>query len=340
MDACTWCSSDRSVAQRLAPRISKKRPATSSLSAGVSIPEASPISASSSSGSGGGARAPKLPRDSAPSRALRHLHQRHGDVTNRLSDLSVRPSALVSADTRKSLGVGLVRLVDTPASPSGVVVAEYIGEIISVAEADARRARGEGGYSHHYCVGFVLWCRAACQEGVCVASRINGAYNAVDPTTGLRVVANCDLINRTVDGITRIYVRTIPNVAVYALEEFVTTYGSVYRYEDYAVPPVPVDGAVALVPSRSPSPTGSDPEVPSSPDSDRPFEQRSAAPSPAAASSPSSPGSAATSAAADAFVAALAASLDPLPTVASAPTARPPATLSALDLLDYSSDSS
>ena len=318
IDECTWCSSDRPIALRLAPRGKRTRTDPASTSSTSSIPDASPLSASSSSATTAPPR-PKPRRDAAPVRALRDLHTIHGDVTNRLDNLVVRKSAAVTADTGHSLGVGVFRTVVTPASPSGVVVAEYVGEIISVAESDARRARGEGGYSHHYCEGFVLWCRRQAADGVCIASRINGAYNAVCSVTGYRVMPNCSLINRTVNGITRLYVRTLPNVEVPDYQEFITTYGSLYGYEEYALPPLPhhVMESPAASPPGSPAYTGQ-----------AAVDLLDSAPS----------------AAAEEVVTSLAESFVQIPAAAppsiGATTVSSAPLRSALDLLDYSSDSS
>ena len=177
----------------------------------------------------------RLPRDNAAQNARALLHTIVGDVSNRLPGLSVRPSSLRSLVTGKSLGFGVFRDVATSGK---ALVAEFIGEVISNAESDARRERGLGGYSCHYCDGFVLWCRTQAELNICIASRINSSYKAVDSVSGLPVPFNCQMVTGNLNGVRKVYVRTTPR-GVPADREFVLEYGSLYNSEEFALPHLP-----------------------------------------------------------------------------------------------------
>ena len=186
--------------------------------------------------------APSLYKDSsgriAFSDGFQVVNRRNPGVTiQRSSYQSVDPIA-------KSCGDGLFT---TREFRSNQRVAEYIGDRISVAESNRRRANGLGGYLLYLNKDTVLDCRTACAQGHCLASKANSALHLRSISTHSPATNNCDI--RISNG----HVYLVARHNIRSGTEILVPYGPRYLQRDFqSSPPSPASSKQVIDLTSSP----------------------------------------------------------------------------------------
>jgi hypothetical protein len=137
---------------------------------------------------------------------------------------------MVRGDKRYSLGDGLFSNILLPAAPSGITIAEYKGELISLDTVKQRTEAGFGGYivalrdkGNALCY---LDCYKDKLKGLCKASCANSALNGFNIATQSLAVNNLDLILHGGKAL----LKTKPKTSIPPHRELLVAYQQGYRY--------------------------------------------------------------------------------------------------------------